>query len=230
MIFLPGTDKQINILLNNLSLNEKPILVVGSNSEEIAKSLGQNYSSKVILIVDNNDSLMRSRLLLSKEKNISARMMEFDNTDFNDSSFELVYAQASISNFNRNKIVKEIKRILKPGGYLCTGEIVSLADKLPKFIENIFATSNLDPLHIDKLNEYYSKRSYKIIYEENISGSLREFYLKSRNYLDTKNLDENEKIYYKKLLKQISHESNIYLKMNGDKYIGFKALLLQKNN
>ena len=40
-------------------------------------------------------------------------MMDFDNTDFNAEEFDLVYAQASISLLNRNKIVKEIKRILE---------------------------------------------------------------------------------------------------------------------
>ena len=41
-------------------------------------------------------------------------------------------------------------------------------------------------------------------------------------------LPENEKSYYKKLLNQISHESNVYLKLGGDKYLGFYALILQK--
>jgi hypothetical protein len=41
-------------------------------------------------------------------------------------------------------------------------------------------------------------------------------------------LTQQEKSYYKKLLHKISHESNAYLNLGADKYIGFIALLLQK--
>jgi hypothetical protein len=40
-------------------------------------------------------------------------------------------------------------------------------------------------------------------------------------------LTEKEKSYYKKLLNKISHESNAYLKLGADKYIGYKLLILK---
>jgi DNA-directed RNA polymerase subunit N (RpoN/RPB10) len=43
------------------------------------------------------------------------------------------------------------------------------------------------------------------------------------------NLSGQEKSYYKKLLNKISHESNAYLKLGADKYIGFKMLILKLN-
>ena len=42
-------------------------------------------------------------------------------------------------------------------------------------------------------------------------------------------LGESEKAYHKKMLNRISHESNAYLKLGADKFIGFVSLLLTKN-
>ena len=44
------------------------------------------------------------------------------------------------------------------------------------------------------------------------------------------NLTDKEKSFYKKLLSKISHESNAYLKLGADRYIGFKMLILKKTN
>ena len=109
-IFLPGLDKQIEVLFKNIAGDKKQILIIGANSEEIAIALQQFYDADVFIIVDENESLLKSRLLLSNTERISIRMMDFENTDFQKEKFDLIYAQASISSINRNKIVKEIKR------------------------------------------------------------------------------------------------------------------------
>ena len=41
-------------------------------------------------------------------------------------------------------------------------------------------------------------------------------------------LTDNEKSYYKKLIKKMSHESNAFLNLGGDNYFGFMMLILQK--
>jgi len=64
-------------------------------------------------------------------------MMEYSNTDFRDSTFDIIYAQASISTVERRKILKEIKRILKPDGIFCAGEVVNLEKEVPLFITNL---------------------------------------------------------------------------------------------
>jgi SAM-dependent methyltransferase len=228
MVFLPGTDKQLKFFLENTDLHPGNILVIGSNSERLAVKLQHVFHSKIFLIVEDNDSLLNSRFILAEEKNIHVRMMEFSNTDFIDSGFDLVYAQASISNSNRNKIIKEMKRILKEDGHFCVGEIVRFSKYPPKFVEDIFTNSDLSPLISEELRDYYARQNFRIIYEKDISESLRDFYIEGRNLMNSQNLNEDEKIYYKKILNKISHESNAYLKMGADKHIGFKTLLLQK--
>jgi SAM-dependent methyltransferase len=229
-IFLPGTDKQLKLFLNHYDVSGKSVLVMGSGCEEIAASIKENGAGSVMLIVEDNDSLFTSRLILSADKNINVRMMEFDNTDFIEPKFDLVYAQASISNSRRNKIVKEIKRILKPDGFLCAGENVSLKKDTPTFVKDIWSNSDIVPLFVEDAGKYYSDRNFIVVNEFDLNPTLKEFYQAGRQLLqeNENTLSEKEKSYYKKILKKISHESNAYLKLGGDAYMGFRMLLLKK--
>ncbi len=230
-IFLPGGFKQFRILKTKYVINDKSVLVIGSGSEKIAEKMIESGANAATVIVNDYDSLMNSRINLSKDSKVLVKMMDFDNTDFGAAEFDLVFAQASISLLNRNKIVKEIKRILKPEAVLCVGEITSLTKDYPPFVRNIFDTSELLPLLNDDCGSYYTERNFSVLYKEDLSSSLHSFYEHTAQELDDTiyKLNEKEKSYYKKLLKKISHESNAYLKLGADRYIGFKMLILKKN-
>jgi ubiquinone/menaquinone biosynthesis C-methylase UbiE len=229
-IFLPGGFKQFRILKSKYVLNDRNVLVMGSGSEKIAEKMIKSGASSVELIVNDYDSLINSRLNLSNDSKVSVKMMDFDNTDFNAEEFDLVYAQVSISSLNRNKIVKEIKRILKPEATLCVGEITFLINDYPPFVKNIFDTSDILPLLNDSCGTYYTERNYSVLYEEDLSSSLQSFYEHTAERLEDKiyTLTEKEKSYYRKLLNKISHESNAYLKLGADRYIGYKMMILKK--
>lgn len=229
-ILLPGLDEQLSFLRKNTAIQINQALVIGSGSEKIAKQLSKIYSCEVDLIVENYESLLNSKIILGEPEKIKPSLMNFEITDFDSSHFDLIYAQGSVSLTNRNKIIKEIKRILKPGGLLCVGEIVSLKKEIPSFIKNIFDSSNLLPLFVDDLEKYYAARKFKVVSQQNLSETFREYYLQSAALLKgiETALTDQEKSYYKKLLNKVSHESNVYLKLGGNKYIGFISLLLEK--
>lgn len=230
-ILLPGGFKQFRILKSKYDLSAKKILIIGSNSEKIAGKMIENEVNSVMIIVNDYDSLMNSRLNLGKDSKAVVKMMDFDNTDFGNEEFDLVYAQASISLTNRNKIVKEIKRILKPDGTICISEITTLTKDYPIFVKNIFDASNILPLLNNSCADYYKERKFSVFYEEDLSSSLTSFYENAATALDEtfEHLTDKEKSYYKKLLNKISHESNAYLKLGADKFIGFKMIILKKN-
>lgn len=230
-VFLPAGLKQFRALKNKYILKNKNVLVIGPGSEKIAQKMIDAEAVSAILIVDDYESLINARLAFSKESKITVKMMDYDNTDFNENEFDLVYAQASVSTSNRNKIVKEIKRILKPEGVFCVGEITLLKEAYPAFVKDIFESSDILPLQHDSCKEYFIDRKFQILYEEDLSSSLKSFYETAAQSLkDTiGDLSEKEKSYYKKVLNKISHESNAYLKLGADKYIGFKMLILKKN-
>ena len=229
---LPGLDRQLSLLKGEIELTDLDILVIGSSSEEIAKLMSKKSNSSVELIVEDYDSLINSKLLLGHKGNVNVRIMDFETTDFDDGEFDLVYAQASISSFRRNKIVKEIKRILKPEGFFCVGEVTQLSEDIPVFVREILDSSDLEPLQSDKLGNYFEKRNFQIIAEKDLSPTLKEYYsLSLKKFEDSKTeLTDDEKKYYKKLLNRISHESNAFLKLGADKFIGFKALLMKKGS
>jgi len=216
--------------LEGTAVEDKEILVIGSNSEEIAQIFIENKAGKVIIIVDDNDSLLRSRFLLSGSKVISIRMMEFSNTDFRDSTFDIVYAQASISRLDRRKILKEIKRILKPDGIICAGEVVNLEKEVPLFIQNLRDNSLIDAPWTGNLNEIYLNAGFDIISEDDLSHRLQNFYRENSALLNENKdeLTDQEKSYYKTILKKMSHESNAYLDLGGFKFMGFKMITGKK--
>jgi len=228
-IFLPAGFKQFRILKGKLIISGKNVLVIGAGSEKIAEKMIDSGAVSVKMIVNDFDSLMNSRLNLGKENKIVLEMMEYDNTDFNDNEFDLVYTQGSISSFNRNKIVKEIKRILKTDGVLCVGEMTTLQKKYPVFIKDIFDSSEILPLPYDSFSNYYIERKFSVLHQQDLSSSLKIFYENAIFTLknNIEQLSDTEKSYYKKLLNKISHESNAYLKLGADKYIGFKMLILK---
>ncbi len=232
MIFLPGTGKQVDFFLNSTEITDKKVIILGPGTVDIASKFSLMEPSKVIIVVDDYDSLIttRYRLERSEESKAEVRMMEYDNTDFLNESIDIVYAQASVSVPARNKITKEIKKILKPEGVYCAGEIVMLRDNPPEFVKDIWQSSDVLPLSVTAAETYYEERGFGIIDTKDLSFTLKDFYRESERMLEneSKGLSEQEKSYHKKLLKKISHESNVYLKLGGNEYMGFMALMMRK--
>jgi len=228
-VFLPGLDNQIRFLRRNIELKDKFSLTLGSGSEEIVKLLLNESEKKAELIVEDYNSLMNSRLLLGDNKNVFVRLMDFEFTDFDDATFDLVYTQGGITNPRRNKIVKEIKRILKPDGIFCVGEIVSLKKDLPRFVLDIYESSEMTPLFADDIENYYAQKGFEVVGKKDLSFTLADFYSKSLYELkkSVNEMEENEKSYYKKLINMINHESKAFLNQGADEFIGFYSLILK---
>lgn len=232
LILLPGLDKQIKFLFERINVENLNSLVLGSQSVQIAKWLSEKSKNEVNLIVEDYESLMNSEFELGNSPKVNLKLMDFERTDFFSEQFDLIYAQASISNFRRKNIIKELKHITKRNGILCLGEIVKLKREVPVFVKDIFNSADLDPLSIEDLGKYYTERSFDIVDSSDLSESLKDFYINYAELLKAKSklLSNSEKSYHKKLLNQINHQSNAYLKLGADKFIGFKTLLLKKNN
>ncbi len=229
-IYLPGTDRQFNHLKNNIDPGGQEMLIIGSNSVKIAEMFSDSGAKTITIIVEDYESLLNSRIMIDEGKSVNVRLMEFANTDFINDSFDMVYAQASISGKMRNKIIKEIRRVLKPEGILNVGEITSLKSSPPKFVNDIWESGNIVPINSDDIKKYYEERKFEVVNILDLSSHLKDFYLESKKILfnNIDSLSENEKAYYKKLLNRMSHESNAYLKLGGKDYMGFTSLILRK--
>jgi oligoribonuclease NrnB/cAMP/cGMP phosphodiesterase (DHH superfamily) len=109
-------------------------------------------------------------------------------------------------------------------------EITALTKQYPQFVKDIFESSDILPLNHNECAKYYEERNFSVLYEDDLSSSLKNYYENAANQLKEtiETLTEKEKSYYKKLLNKISHESNAYLKLGADKFIGLKMLILKK--
>ncbi|HET54168.1 MAG TPA: methyltransferase domain-containing protein [Ignavibacteria bacterium] len=230
-ILLPGGDSQLRYTLGNIEIKGKKALVLGSGSENIALEIINKEADSVELILEDYESLLISQLNLNDIDSITPKLMDFELTDFAIDTFDIVYAQASISNTRRNKIIKEVKRILKNEGVLIVGEIIKLEKDIPQFVSDIFEQSDLEPLFVDELKNYYNSRSFEIQDVVDYTKTLKEYYSSNLSKLKSSvsELTENEKSYYKKLINQISHQSKAYLKQGADKYIGFYTVEAKLN-
>ncbi|NNG26573.1 MAG: methyltransferase domain-containing protein [Ignavibacteriaceae bacterium] len=229
-IILPGSEKQLEHLESKIEIPGKDVLIIGTGSEEIAVYLKIRSAASVKIIASDYESVMNSRMILPKETEISVSMMDFEHTDFTARSFDLIYAQASVTSYSRNKIIKEIKRILKTDGFFCTGEITCLKSPAPVFIKEMWDAGDILPLESNEITAYYEERKFKIIDEKNLSHTLTDYYQKNHKLLKAKlpMLTESEKSYYKIILNRLSHESNVYLKQGGKDYIGFTSIIMRK--
>ena len=146
IVFLPGLDEQVKFLLSKENIEGMKILVIGSASEVAALRLSKKSKTDIDVIVEDFDSFINSRLILEGSSGVNVKLMDFETTDFKDAYFDLVFAQASISSPRRTKIIKEIKRILKPKGIFCVAELVILESDIPNFLKNMFEASDIEPL------------------------------------------------------------------------------------
>jgi ubiquinone/menaquinone biosynthesis C-methylase UbiE len=230
-VFLPGTEKQFSHLLKNVDLTGKTILIIGHGSEDIAGVM-LNHSEDISIILNEQNTLVSSRYRLKDEKRVKVKMMDYMNTDYAEDQFDLVYAQASITVTERNKIVKEIKRILKPEGIFSVGEIVSPREDVPAFVTDMWKSSGLSPLSGSQIKNYYKGKNFELISEEDLTDTLREYYKRGKELIRTKIkfLSDEEAAFNQKLINRMKHETNVYLKLGGDKYIGFKSLIMRKQS
>jgi ubiquinone/menaquinone biosynthesis C-methylase UbiE len=186
------------------------------------------YFTDINIIVNNYDLLISIRMNLKKNDSIKIKMMDYAHTDFEDKHFDLIYAQASISVPGRKNILKDLKRIMSDEGLLSVGEIVSLKEPVAGFIKDIWERSGLEPVASSAIKKFYESKGFEVISEKDLSDTLSDFYEKIR--FAVSKAGKNEKEQEKKYFSQMKHESHAYLKLGGNKYIGFKSLIMRKKN
>ncbi|MCX6013124.1 MAG: arsenite methyltransferase [Chloroflexi bacterium] len=102
-------------------------------------------------------SLAWKNAILSGITNVEFRLGEMESIPVDDGSIDVVISNCVINlSPNKDKVFKEIYRVLKPGGRLCVSDIVTLED-LPRHIrENLDAWAACVAGALDK-DDYLSK-------------------------------------------------------------------------
>jgi len=226
-ILLPGGSKQLEHLLEQNIPKGEQALIIGPNCESIAAKL-IDYFTNLFIVTDNYESVMQIRMKLKNDEKIKVKMMDYAYTDFQNNFFDLIYAQGSISVPGKKDILKELKRIIISKGLFCAGEIVSLKEPIPGFVNDIWERSGLEPIAASETKEYYEARGFEVLSERDLSTTLTDFYEGTISVVSKTGKAEKEED--KKYFSRMKHESHAYLKLGGNKYIGFKSLIMRKLN
>jgi len=224
---LPGGNKQIEHLLEQNISKGAYALIIGAGCEMAVIQLGK-YFSDINIIADDYDAVMNLKMKMKDDEKVKVKLMDCAHTDFENEHFDLIYSQGSISVPERKSITKEVKRILKSQGLFCAGEIVSLKEPVPGFVSDIWERSGLDPIPSSEIKKYYEDKGFEVLCEKDLSDTLKDFYEKIRNIVAKVSKDKKEAD--KKYISRMKHESHAYLNLGGDKYIGFKSLIMRKLN
>ena len=229
-VLLPGLGAQFLFLQNQTDIPDKKILIIGSGCLPVAEKMIAAGASKVEIIIDDEELMFIDRLQQPESDLIRIRYMDYTNTDFRDTGFDIIYAQASVSTKKHSKILKEIQNLLNPGGIICMGEVVKLEEETPTSINDVWERSNLQPLSIENLREIYEKSGYEILEQKDLSYTLVLVYEQNKQEMEKKlNLMSDEELRaYKKDISRYKHEANMYLRLGGDKYTGYVVFILRK--
>jgi len=169
-------DYEYEYLKNNLSKNILA-LDIGCGDGRTIKKLAK-YTKKFIGIDNDEIAVTDSKKFLGKISNTEIILEDAENTDFKDKTFDLIFTGLTFVNFNtsREKILKEIKRILNDEGKF----IFSIYnEKALKFREKAYNKVNAkyDIINIKKssvilkhgnvLSEQFTKEEIKEILDKN---------------------------------------------------------------
>ena len=124
----PGGKRTITKIMNSVFLPSNPkILEIGSNTGFTSIELAKLIEDANIIGIDvNENAVEKSKVILKKEhmyiqKKVDFRVGDASDLDFEDNSFDMIItggANTFINESDREKAVKEYRRLLKPNGFL----------------------------------------------------------------------------------------------------------------
>lgn len=214
----PGGVSEIDLILNEKSLKNKSVLDIGCGCGSAAFHFINNYSPNHVLGVDVEEMVIeRANILKSKiiEKNkLNFKVIKPGKLPFYDNSFDVVFSKDTFLHIpDKENLIKDIFRILNPGGFLCVGDWMRIDDNHPsKLMQEYIKLEGLS------MNMCSLERYDKAL---NVSG-FKNIKLNDRNrwYLNTakKELNDLSTTYKKQLIKILGFEDaegtiNIWKKM-----------------
>jgi ubiquinone/menaquinone biosynthesis C-methylase UbiE len=127
---------------------------IGDTSQTVL-DVGVGTAASSILVADHNHnnwitgidisegmlSVARRKIILRKLKNLEVKQMSADSMQFSDNSFDVVMISFALHEFEqtlRQKIFKEITRVLKPGGIFLVIDFARQDNRLNQFFISIW--------------------------------------------------------------------------------------------
>ncbi len=132
----PGGTEEVKKILDGLKISKKSILDLGCGSGGITVSLVTNYGAKNVIGLDiENDVCLAAKqrvIRLGLEQDIKIKKANPGPLEFEDMTFDIVFSKDSIVHIqDKERLVADIFRILKPGGYFVASDWLRSHDGQP---------------------------------------------------------------------------------------------------
>lgn len=122
-----------------MGLVDQKILDIGTGTGLLARHLAENGCAVSGIDISDNQITAAKKLASSNNLKIDFKVSNVDKMPFPDNSFDCVVSSNSWQYFNTNKVIKEIKRVLKNDGLF----IISHFSWLPQLNEIARASEEL---------------------------------------------------------------------------------------
>ena len=226
-ITLPGLNLQLDFFLSESPTEKKTGLIHGPGLTH-AYSVFTESGNDAQIIIDDNSLVIEER----SESTAPIKFMDYFATDFEKESFDFIYTHLAVSTKDRNKILKECSRLLKPEGILCTGELIQKYEKHPPSVTNLWKSSGILPILEDSIEPMYKLYKLEFLNKLDLSNTLFQVYSTYSQVLENEKskLNDYQWDLLRKDIKKVKHESSMYSKWGARKYIAYKAFIFRKSN
>ena len=214
----PGGASEIDLILNDKSLKNKKILDIGCGCGSAAFHFIKNHSPNYVLGVDVEEMVIkRANALKSnliEKKKVDFKVIQRGELPFDDLSFDVIFSKDTFLHIlDKERLVEDLYRVLKPGGFLCVGDWMRIDDNAPsKLMQEYIKLEGLS-MNMCSLQRYGNALN---------NAGFKNIKLTDRNkwYLNLakKELNDLSTIYKEKLIKILGIEDaegtiNIWKKM-----------------
>ncbi len=151
----PGGKKATTFLIESVDFNHKKVLEVACNQALTSCEIATKYDCQIEALDINQKALVKAQKYLDQKKlnhKIHLQQGNAFSLPYPDNSFDIVINEAFLTmnqNVIKQKALQEYFRVLKPGGFLLTHDIMYLHDD--QFVPEMIATINMhaEPLSYD---------------------------------------------------------------------------------
>ena len=195
----PGGYDEIDLVLNNKSIENMTILDIGCGAGSAAFHFIKNHSVSHVTAVDVEkeviDRANELKIKYNYEKLVNFKVIEPGPLAFKDSSFEMVFSKDTFLHIvDKEKLAEDLFRVIKPGGFLCVSDWMRVDDNPPSQLMRDYIKMEGLSMNMCSLQRY--SKALK-------SAGFKNIQLRDRNawYLEVakRELIDLQSVYYKKL-------------------------------
>ena len=146
----PGGTDEINRIIKGIDVSNKTILDIGCGCGGAAIHFIKNHGAKMVIGIDTESLVIKRAKELAKKYNLSNRVkfrcVESGSLDILDESVDIVFSKEVFLHIaNKDDLIKDIYRVLKPRGLVVASDWMRIDDNPPsQKMQEYIAAEGLD--------------------------------------------------------------------------------------